>query len=61
MSDQNAEGGKANQAEAPGEFTALGGRKAVERTGKLSQAKARPDGGASADVGDTFKSGPKRR
>ena len=61
MSDQNAEGRKANEAEALGEFTALGGRKAVERTGKRSQAKAGPDGGASAAVGDTVKSGPKQR
>ena len=61
MSDHNAEGRKANDAEPPGDFTALGGKKAVERTGKQSQAKAGPDGGASADVGDTFKSNPNPR
>lgn len=55
MSDQN-EGREANETEPPGDFTALGGKRAVERTGKHSQAKAGPDGGASAKVGDTFKS-----
>lgn len=60
MSDQS-EGRKANQAEAPGDFTALGGKKAVEQTGKRSQSKAGPDGGDAAAVGDTFKSGPAHR
>ncbi|MBI1684149.1 hypothetical protein [Caulobacter hibisci] len=55
MDDQNTPGRKANEAEAPGAFTALGGRKAVERTGKASQSKAGPDGGSAAAVGDTFK------
>lgn len=61
MSDQNSKGRKDNQAEPLGDFTALGGKKAVERTGKQSQAKAGPDGGAAAALGDTFKSSPEAR
>lgn len=60
MSHQN-DGRKANEAEAPGEFTALGGKKAVEETGKRSQSKAGPDGGDATAVGDTFKNAPKQR
>lgn len=59
MSDQNTAGRQANEAEPLGDFTALGGKKAVERTGKRSQAKAGPDGGDAAAVGDTFKTRPK--
>jgi hypothetical protein len=60
VSDQN-EGRKTNEAEPPGDLTALGGKKAVDRTGKQAQAKAGPDGGSSAEVGDTFKSNPNKR
>ncbi len=32
MSDQNTQGRKANEAEAPGDFTALGGKKVQRET-----------------------------
>jgi hypothetical protein len=61
MTDRNSAGRRANEAEPLGEFTALGGKGAVERTAKRSQAKAGPDGGDAAAVGDTFKAKPKDR
>lgn len=60
MADHNTAGRQANAAEALGEFTALGGKKAVEETGKRAQSKAGPDGGDAVAVGATFKKGPKQ-
>jgi hypothetical protein len=59
MADHQTAGREANEAEPPGDFTALGGKDAVKRTGKRSQAGAGPDGGEAAALGDTFKNAPK--
>jgi hypothetical protein len=56
--DLNSQGRKANQAEAPGQFTADGGARAVEKTGRKAQEAAGPDGPDAAEVGDTFKPSP---
>lgn len=61
MTDRQSPGRKTNQAEPQGDFTALGGKDAVERTGQRSREKAGPDGGDAAAVGDTFKAPPRRR
>ncbi|MBI1686875.1 hypothetical protein [Caulobacter hibisci] len=59
MGDQpNSDGRKDNEAEALGDFTALGDAKAVEKTGGKSREKAGPDGPSAAEVGDTFKRKP---
>ncbi|MET3666754.1 hypothetical protein [Caulobacter sp. 1776] len=56
MADQpNTDGREANEAEPLGDFTALGGKKAVEKTGEESRKRAGPDGGDAKAVGDTFK------
>lgn len=60
MSQQQTPGRKGNAAEAQGNFTALGGKGAVERTGERARTAAGPDGGDAAEVGDTFKTDPKR-
>ena len=54
----NSEGRKENQAEPLGDFTALGGKDKVQKTGEASRSRAGPDGPDAADVGDTFKNGP---
>lgn len=59
MSDRpNTDGREANAAEKLGEFTALGGKDKVQKTGETSRAQAGPDGPDATEVGDTFK-GPK--
>lgn len=59
MGDQpNTDGRKANEAEALGDFTALGGSKAVEKTAEESRKKAGPDGPDATEVGNTFKKQP---
>ena len=61
MADKsNTDGREANQAEPLGDFTALGGKKAVERTGAESRKRAGPDGGDAKAIGDTFKNSGKR-
>lgn len=50
-------GRQKNAAEPPGEFTALGGRDAVKRTGVKARRAAGPDGPSAEDVGETFKRG----
>lgn len=59
MADQQTSGRKSNAAEKPGEYTALGGKDAIKRTGDRARSKAGPDGGDAAAVGDTFKRSPK--
>jgi hypothetical protein len=56
--DLNSQGRKANQAEAPGAFTANGGKDAIEKTARKAQKAAGPDGPDAAEVGDTFKAKP---
>jgi hypothetical protein len=56
--DLNSQGRKANQAEAPGAFTADGGKAAIEKTGRKAQKAAGPDGPDATEVGDTFKAKP---
>jgi hypothetical protein len=56
--DLNSQGRKANQAEAPGAFTADGGESAIEKTGRKAQKAAGPDGPDATEVGDTFKAKP---
>lgn len=59
MGDQpNTDGRKDNEAEALGDFTALGGSKKVQKTGEESRRRAGPDGPDAAEVGDTFKKQP---
>lgn len=58
MADQQTSGRKSNAAETPGEFTALGGKDAIKRTGDRARSKAGPDGGEAAAAGDTFKKRP---
>ena len=58
--EPQSEGRKANAAEPLGRFTALGGRKDIEKTGAKSRRKAGPDGPDATDVGDTFKEPPGR-
>ena len=53
--DLNSTGRKRNAAEAPGEFTADGGKAAIEKTGRKSRQAAGPDGPDATVVGDTFK------
>jgi hypothetical protein len=61
MADQpNTDGREANEAEPLGDFTALGGKKAVQKTGQESRKRAGPDGGDAKEVGDTFKNSGKR-
>ena len=56
MSKQpNTDGRKAHAAEPLGDFTALGGRDSVQRTGEASRRRAGPDGPDATEVGDTFK------
>ena len=54
----NSRGRSQNEAEKPGDFTALGGEDKVQKTGEKSRTQAGPDGPDAAEVGDTFK-GPK--
>jgi len=54
----NSPGRSENEAEKPGEFTALGGEKKIQKTGEMSRTQAGPDGPDAAEVGNTFK-GPK--
>lgn len=54
----NTAGREANEAEKLGEFTALGGKDKVQRTGEKSRTQAGPDGPDATEVGNTFK-GPK--
>ena len=53
-----SKGRKANAAEPPGDFTALGGKKAVKRSGEQSRRAAGPDGPDARATGDTFKGRP---
>ena len=56
MAEQpNTDGRKANEAESLGDFTALGGKDSVQKTGEESRKRAGPDGPDAAEVGDTFK------
>ena len=56
MSKQpNTDGRKANASEPMGDFTALGGRDSVQRTGEASRRRAGPDGPDATEVGDTFR------
>lgn len=54
----NSPGRAGNEAEKPGEFTALGGERKIQKTGEKSRTQAGPDGPDAAAIGDTFK-GPK--
>lgn len=54
----NSRGRAENEAEKPGDFTALGGEKKIQKTGETSRTRAGPDGPDAAEVGATFK-GPK--
>ncbi len=58
MKELNSPGRERNQAEAPGEFTANGGKAAVEKTAEKSRHAAGPDGPDATEVGDTFKRKP---
>ncbi|MDR6624588.1 hypothetical protein [Caulobacter segnis] len=56
MSEQpNTDGREANEAEPLGDFTALGGKGSVKKTGEKSRTSAGPDGPDGAAFGDTFK------
>ncbi|HJV41942.1 hypothetical protein [Caulobacter sp.] len=56
MADKsNTEGREANEAEPLGDFTALGGKESVRKTGEESRKRAGPDGPDASYVGDTFK------
>lgn len=57
--DANTSGRKKNAAEPLGRFSALGGEKAVQRTGEASRRHAGPDGPDASEVGKTFKSPPR--
>lgn len=52
---ENSAGRAANEAEKPGEFTALGGEDKIRKTGEKSRTQAGPDGPDAAEVGATFK------
>lgn len=54
----NSPGRKDNDAEALGDFTALGGKDKVQKTGEESRKRAGPDGPNAAEIGDTFKKAP---
>lgn len=54
----NSAGRSENEAEKLGDFTALGGKDKVQKTGEKSRTQAGPDGPDAAEVGNTFK-GPK--
>jgi hypothetical protein len=54
----NSPGRAENEAEKPGDFTALGGETKIRETGRKSRTQAGPDGPDATEVGDTFK-GPK--
>jgi len=54
----NSSGRAKNEAEKPGDFTALGGQAKIRETGQKSRTQAGPDGPDATEVGDTFK-GPK--
>lgn len=56
--DLNSPGRKRNEAEAPGDFTANGGKRAVEKTGRKAREAAGPDGPDASAIGDTFKAKP---
>lgn len=53
-----SKGRKANAAEPPGDFTALGGKAATKRSGEKAKRAAGPDGPDARAVGDTFKVRP---
>jgi hypothetical protein len=53
--EPNTDGRKKNEAEPLGDFTALGGKEAVEKTGEESRKRAGPDGPDAKEIGDTFK------
>lgn len=53
----NSPGRAENEAEKPGDFTALGGERKIEKTGEKSRRQAGPDGPDAAEVGATFKGG----
>ncbi len=53
----NSPGRTENEAEQPGEFTALGGPEKVRKTGERSRQAAGPDGPDATEVGNTFKGG----
>lgn len=56
MAEQpNTDGRKANEAEPLGDFTALGGRDSVQKTGEESRKRAGPDGPDAEEIGNTFK------
>ena len=55
---RNTPGRSDNEAEKLGEFTALGGERAIQKTGEKSRTQAGPDGPDASEIGDTFK-GPK--
>jgi hypothetical protein len=54
----NTEARRKNDAEPLGEFTALGGKDKVQKTGERSRKAAGPDGPDATEVGDTFKRSP---
>lgn len=51
----NTDAREANEAEPLGDFTALGGKDSVKKTGEKSRTSAGPDGPDGAAIGDTFK------
>lgn len=51
----NSPGRRDNEAEKAGEFTALGGKEAIQKTGEKSRTQAGPDGPDATEIGDTFK------
>lgn len=61
MANEQTDGREQNEAEPAGDFTALGGKDAVKRTGERSRQAAGPDGGDAKVVGDTFKARPTKR
>lgn len=61
MTDQpNTRGREENETEPLGDFTALGGKDKVEKTGEKSRERAGPDGPDATEIGDTFKNSGKR-
>lgn len=56
MAEQpNTDGRKANEAEPLSDFTALGGKDSVQKTGEESRKRAGPDGPDAEGIGNTFK------
>jgi hypothetical protein len=56
MAEQpNTKGREKNEAEPLSEFTALGGKDSVQKTGEESRKRAGPDGPDAKAIGDSFK------